>query len=81
VFSLDGEDVGGMMGLVPQMGPEARPHWSTWFTVDDVDETARRASALGGKLCVAPHDIPDIGRFCAIASPQGIPFHAITWRR
>jgi predicted enzyme related to lactoylglutathione lyase len=80
VFSHGGEDVAGMMHIVPEMGP-AQPHWSTWITVDDVDQTARRAEALGGKLCVQLHDIPDVGRFCAATSPEGVAFHAISWRR
>ena len=80
VFSHRGEDIGGMMPVVPEMG-HAEPHWSTWISVDDVDETARRITALGGKLCVQLHDIPDVGRFLAGTSPAGVPFHAIRWRR
>jgi predicted enzyme related to lactoylglutathione lyase len=78
VFSQGGHDVAGMMQIGGLTGP-AQPHWSTWFTVDDVDETARRVEALGGKLCVPLFDIPDVGRFFAATSPQGVPFHAIRW--
>jgi predicted enzyme related to lactoylglutathione lyase len=80
VFSLADEEIAGMMQIGPRPGAD-EPHWSTWFTVDDVDETARRAVALGGKLIVQLHDVPDVGRFCALTSPHGVPFHAITWRR
>jgi hypothetical protein len=30
---------------------------------------------------VPPRDIPDVGRFCGLASPQGVTFYAITYRR
>jgi predicted enzyme related to lactoylglutathione lyase len=45
--------------------------------VDDADEAARKATGLGGKLFVPPMDIPGIGRFCGIESPQGVKFYAI----
>jgi len=59
----------------------ARPHWATYFTVKDADETARQAVELGAKLCVPPMDIPTVGRFCGITSPQGVTFYAITYTR
>jgi predicted enzyme related to lactoylglutathione lyase len=78
VFSRGNHDLAGMMQIGPMTGP-AQPHWSTWITVDNVDLAARRAEALGGKLCLQPTDIPDVGRFCAVTSPEGVPFHAVTW--
>lgn len=80
VFSMGKEDIGGMMQIQPQMG-DVHPGWSTWITVSDVDAVARRAVELGGKMCVQLHDIPDVGRFCAATSPEGVPFHAIRWGR
>ena len=80
VLSHAGRDVAGLMQIGPQMGA-ARPHWSTWFTVDDVDALAARVVALGGTLCLPQHDIPEVGRFCAASSPAGVPFHAIEWVR
>lgn len=41
------------------------------FSSDDVDATAKQAEQLGGKVCVAPREIPDVGRFCVIQDPQG----------
>ena len=78
VFKLDGADVAGMMPIPP--GKECvKPHWGTYFTVDDADEAARKATELGGKLFVPPTDIPGIGRFCGIESPQGVKFSAIRY--
>ena len=56
-----------------------QPHWGTYFTVKDVDETAREAVELGGKICVPPQDIPGVGRFCGITSPQGVTFYVIKY--
>ena len=67
-----------MMAITPQMGTH-RPHWRTYFTVKDADETAREAVDLGARLCVALGDIPGIGRFCGITSPQGVTFCIITY--
>jgi predicted enzyme related to lactoylglutathione lyase len=58
-----------------------RPHWTTYFTVDDADEAAREAVGLGAKIHVALRDIPGIGRFCGITSPQGVAFNVIRWTR
>ncbi|MFO0825842.1 MAG: VOC family protein [Gemmataceae bacterium] len=77
-FKLDGEFVGGMMKIVPQMG-NVPPHWGVYFTVNDADETARQATVLGAKICVPPTDIANVGRFCGITSPQGVSFYAIKY--
>ena len=63
---------------MPQMG-EMRPHWGTYFTVTDVDETAREAGRLGAAICVPPHDIPGVGRIGGITSPQGVTFYVIKY--
>jgi uncharacterized protein len=78
LFKHGALDIAGMMPVMQGMGERASG-WTTYFTVKDVDETAREAVRLGGTLCVPPHDIPGIGRFCGITSPQGVTFHAITY--
>jgi len=77
-FKLGDAYVAGMMQITPQMGNLA-PHWATYFTVKDADETARVAVKLGGKICVPLKDIPGIGRFCGITSPQGVTFYVIRY--
>src|SRR4051812_22721525 len=37
---------------------DSQPRWSVTFAVDDADDIARRATALGGKVLVAPVDAP-----------------------
>ena len=80
VFKLGGVPIAGMMQITPEMG-NPRPHWGTYFTVNDADETAREAVRLGATLCVPPQDVPGVGRFCGITSPQGVTFYAITYAR
>jgi uncharacterized protein len=81
-FKLGVQDVAGMMQITPQMGDgKLRPHWGTYFTVTDANATARGAVDLGAELCVPVRDIPGIGRFCGITSPQGVTFYAIEYTR
>jgi predicted enzyme related to lactoylglutathione lyase len=76
VFKHEGAEIAGMMAI-PH--PDIPPHWGTYFTVDDADEAARVATELGGTLFVPPMDIPGVGRFCGILSPQGVRFYAIQY--
>lgn len=78
VFKLGEEFIAGMMPILPDMGPMP-PHWGTYFTVRDVDGAAAQAKSLGGTVCVEPQDIPDVGRFAGISSPQGVMFYVIKY--
>ena len=77
-FKHGAADVAGMMRITPQMG-KLRPHWATYFTVNDADETAREAVKLGAKLCMTMKDVPGICRFCGITSPQGVTFRIVQY--
>jgi predicted enzyme related to lactoylglutathione lyase len=77
-FKLDGEYVAGMMPILPRMG-EIPSHWGVYFTVEDVDETEWLAGELGAKVFIPAQDIPGVGRFCGIFSPQGVMFYAIRY--
>jgi len=79
-FKLDGVPMAGMMAITPDM--ETFPaHWGVYFTVTDVDQTAKLAAEFDAKLFVPPMDIPNVGRFCGILSPQGVRFYAIQYTR
>jgi predicted enzyme related to lactoylglutathione lyase len=56
-------------------GDEVPAHWSVTFAVDDADDTAARAAALGGKVMVPPFDVEPV-RMTVIADPQGAVFTA-----
>ena len=78
VVSAGGNQIGGIMHIPPDAG-EMPPVWGAYVTVNDVDETARKVEAAGGKIHVPPRDIPGVGRFCVIQDPQGAYISAITY--
>jgi predicted enzyme related to lactoylglutathione lyase len=66
----------GPLGGVMKQGADhaqagAPAHWIAHVRVADVDATAARAKALGGRIFKEPTDIPTVGRFAVIADPQG----------
>lgn len=74
------------LGGMYQMGKEycdgagemMPPHWMSYIAVDDVDASAAKVWELGGKVCVPPTDIPNVGRFCVVNDPTGATFSLIT---
>jgi len=64
--------IGGVMQLPPEAG--APPHWLAYISSSDVDATAQQAESLGGKVLVAPNDVPTVGRFAVLSDPQGAVF-------
>ena len=78
VFQKNGVNVGGMMGITPEMGP-IPPHWMGYVTVDDVDASTETAAGLGAQVFVPPTDIPGIGRFSVIQDPAGAAISLITF--
>lgn len=69
------------VGGVYQMGTEfgdAPSHWMAYVAVDDVDASAKLVEELGGKVCVQPSEIPNVGRFCVITDPTGATLSLIT---
>ena len=77
-FKLGNDFIAGIM-KIPQGVPIDKPTWHTYFTVDKVDETEALAKKLGAQVCVPSTDIPGVGRFCGIVSPQHVRFNVITY--
>ena len=73
-----GKEVAGIMGMPPEAG-KMPPTWGAYVTVNDVDASAQEAETLGGKIVLAPRDIPNVGRFCVICDPQGATLSLITY--
>ena len=72
------QEVAGLMPMPPEAG-EMPPMWGAYVTVENVDESAKQAKALGGKVLMDPRDIPEVGRFCVISDPQGATLSLITY--
>ncbi len=60
-------------GIMQFDKPGIAPHWVSYVTVEDVDQTAAKAKARGGTIANAPMDIPNVGRFAVILDPDGAP--------
>jgi len=77
MLKVGDDGVGGMVPLDKSAGVPS--HWVAYVNVDDVDATVAESTKLGGKPCVPPTDIPNIGRFALIEDPSGAivsPFRA-----
>ncbi|MBA3745700.1 VOC family protein [Sporichthya sp.] len=81
-WAVRGADPSGSTGAVAMLGQQGvagfsplpagaapGPYWSVTFQVADVDGTAEQAGKLGATVAVAPMDVPNVGRFAAIAAP------------
>jgi hypothetical protein len=68
--------VGGLMPIPEAARANgARPVWTGYIGVDDVDAYAARVKAAGGAVHRAPEDIPGVGRFAVVADPHGAIFN------
>ena len=78
VISVGDRQFGGVFKAPPELAPP-QPTWMSYVTVENVDETAKKAAQLGGKVLMPPQDIPQVGRFCVIQDPQGAVLAAIAY--
>jgi predicted enzyme related to lactoylglutathione lyase len=75
IFSMGPTMVGGLMPIPKEArAGGARPCWTGYIGVDDVDAYAARVTTAGGAVHRAPEDIPGIGRFAVAADPHGATF-------
>jgi predicted enzyme related to lactoylglutathione lyase len=79
IFQQNGQDVAGMMNPTNALGAR-EPRWQAYIAVDDVDACAVRVPALGGRVVVPPHDVPEFGRVCQISDPTGALVCLVTTR-
>ena len=71
VFKAGEQAVGGIMPMVKDLPPGVPPHWTSYITVKDADEVARKGEEMGGTLLVQVTEIPKVGRFLVLKDPQG----------
>jgi predicted enzyme related to lactoylglutathione lyase len=75
MFQMRGKEVAAAAGQQPQerdMG--VPPHWNSYITVQNVDETVRRAQELGAKVFSPPFEVMDAGRMAVLQDPTGAVF-------
>lgn len=78
-WQVGAQDIGGMMAMTEEWG-DIPAHWMLYFTVENCDDKAAQVEPLGGKVCVPPTDIPNVGRFAVINDPDGGFFSIIELR-
>ncbi len=74
--------VSGLM-LLPDsaMKMGAKPRWTGYVGVADVDATVDRIKRLGGSVLFPPTEIPGVSRFAVVGDPQMATFALIKWLR
>jgi predicted enzyme related to lactoylglutathione lyase len=54
------------------------PHWLSYVTVENVDQTTTKAKQNGGKAMKEPFDVMDVGRMAILTDPTGA--HIALWQ-
>ncbi|MCA9371467.1 VOC family protein [Candidatus Woesebacteria bacterium] len=72
MFYLDGKDVAGGSPMPPEMMKSGMSSmWNSYVTVENVDEAAKKAEELGGKIVMPAIDVFDSGRMAGVMDPTG----------
>jgi uncharacterized protein len=78
VYTMAQIDGANVAAISPQPAQQrdagVPPLWNSYVTVADVDDTAKRATALGGSVHAQPFDVMDAGRMAIVQDPQGAYF-------
>lgn len=69
VFIKVGDGTGG--GMLKHPMPGAPSMWIAYVNVDDVEESTKKAKALGATIVKDVTQVPDYGAFSIIADPTG----------
>jgi predicted enzyme related to lactoylglutathione lyase len=72
-----GGGVGGLAVIPEECADFMRPGWFGYVHVDDADAAAAAIETAGGRVLMAPADIPTVGRFAMVADPTGAPFYLL----
>src|SRR3954452_5694725 len=70
---LRGRDVAAIASR-PEAAPTRAPAWGTYVWVDSAEDTAARATDMGGSVVMEPFDSLDGGRIAVLADPAGAVF-------
>lgn len=72
VATIAGQAIAGL--VEPPTEAEIPPHWSVTFAVEDCDAALATVERFGGIVAIGATDVPDVGRFGAVAAPGGETF-------
>jgi len=71
VLNAGERGIGGIMALQQDGMP---PAWAGYIYAPDIDGACAMLEKAGGTVQLPPTPIPDVGRFAAVADPQGAMF-------
>ena len=72
VQRLNGKRAAGLYELTKELRDMGvPPHWATYFSVTDLEESLRKVSESGGVLLDGPIDEPGVGKMAVIQDPVG----------
>jgi predicted enzyme related to lactoylglutathione lyase len=75
MFMLKGKPVAGAHDLGQDMIAQGvPPHWVSYISVDNIDDSAARVAPAGGTVVQAPYDVMDAGRMAVVLDPTGASF-------
>lgn len=75
MLQLDGKEAGALFELMPDMKAMGiPPHWLSYVSVTNVDESAAKAKAEGATFLKEPFDVMTVGRMAVVQDPTGAVF-------
>jgi len=75
MFQMRGRPVAAAYTMRPEEKQTgAPPHWNSYVTVNNVDETVNKAEAIGARVFAKPFDVMDAGRMAVLQDPTGAVF-------
>jgi hypothetical protein len=79
-FRLADRGIAGMLPMEGDSWPADMPNqWTVYFAVEDCEAAVAKVEELGGKVAVAPTEVPP-GTFAVVTDPQGAAFAVIAMR-
>lgn len=77
ILNVGHRGVGGLALIPDECAEFMKPGWFGYVHVADADEAAAAVEAAGGRVLMAPDDIPTVGRFAMVADPTGAAFYLL----
>jgi predicted enzyme related to lactoylglutathione lyase len=75
MYQLDGKDVAASYAMDANQKAMGIPTaWLSYVAVENADEAAARAKALGGSIVAGPFDVMQVGRMALVQDPTGAVF-------
>lgn len=75
ILKLDGKDAAALYKLMPEQTSQGvPPHWLSYVSVKNADESTAKAKELGATALKEAFDVYDVGRMSVIQDPTGAVF-------